>query len=201
MRVVKKGWASVVNRMVHRRHVLSLRVDMPCPHMIILLTLTTYPQFFLIGAILLLDIIRKQAETKSKMNWTPLGDVPKRNGFFSQGTKVTGIPYSSVEELDKVCLLPSLKESAEMLKPIWREDNLTFKEIQAHPDTNLPLGGIVVSKWQQVKDLIMRVSAYLPWTPYLVTDIIPTETGVKILEINSHGQACNCEAHYPFCLN
>ena len=27
------------------------------------------------------------------------------------------------------------------------------------------------------------------------------ETGVKILEINSHGQACNCEAHYPFCLN
>ena len=48
-----------------------------------------------------LEIMRKRAETISKISWTPLGDVPKRNGAFSQGIKVTGIPYSSVKELDK----------------------------------------------------------------------------------------------------
>lgn len=31
--------------------------------------------------------------------------------------------------------------------------------------------------------------------------IIPTEDGFNILEINSHGQARNCEAYNPFYLN
>lgn len=48
-----------------------------------------------------LEIMRKRAETISKISWTPLGDVPKRNGIFPQGTEVKGIPYSSVKELDK----------------------------------------------------------------------------------------------------
>lgn len=92
-------------------------------------------------------------------------------------------------------------DSGEMFNPIWREDDLTFNRIQVHPDTKKPLDGVVIPDWQMLKDLILRVSAYLPWTPYLVTDVILTDSGFKILEINSHGQARNCEAHYPFCLN
>lgn len=92
-------------------------------------------------------------------------------------------------------------ETGKMFKPIWREDDLTFNRIQVHPDTNNALEGIEIPNWHILKELILRVSAYLPWTPYLVTDLIPTDTGFKILEINSHGQARNCEAHYPFCLN
>ena len=38
-------------------------------------------------------------------------------------------------------------------------------------------------------------------TPYLVMDIIPTENGFSILEINSHGQVANVEPFYPFAAN
>lgn len=92
-------------------------------------------------------------------------------------------------------------ETGEMFKPIWRENDLIFKQISVHPDTKVPLDGVRIPEWQQLKDLILQISAYLPWTPYLVTDIILAENGPRILEINSHGQARNCEAHYPFCLN
>lgn len=92
-------------------------------------------------------------------------------------------------------------DSGELFKPIWRENDTTFIKIAAHPDTNIKIDGIVVPNWTELRKLILRVSSYLPWTPYLVTDIIPTENGFKILEINSHGQVRNCEAHYPFCLN
>lgn len=92
-------------------------------------------------------------------------------------------------------------DTGEMFKPIWRENDLVFNPITVHPDTKVTLDGIIIPNWQYLKELILQISAYLPWTPYLVTDIIPTENGFKILEINSHGQARNCEAHYPFCLN
>ena len=45
------------------------------------------------------------------------------------------------------------------------------------------------------------VSRHLAMTPYLVMDIIPTDDGFKILEINSHGQVKSVEAYYPFLLN
>ena len=92
-------------------------------------------------------------------------------------------------------------ETGRLFKPIWRENDTTFKHIVKHPDTHVELDGIIVPNWEKLKTLIVSISSYLPWTPYLVTDIIPTEDGFKVLEINSHGQARNCEAHYPFCLN
>lgn len=92
-------------------------------------------------------------------------------------------------------------DSGVLFKPIWRENDTTFYGIENHPDTHIHLEGLVMPNWNILRKLIVEVSNYLPWTPYLVTDIIPTEDGFKILEINSHGQVRNCEAHYPFCLN
>lgn len=48
-----------------------------------------------------LEVMRKRSETIGNIRWTPLGEVPKRNGVFTKGVEVTGIPYSSVKELDK----------------------------------------------------------------------------------------------------
>lgn len=45
--------------------------------------------------------MRKRAELIGNIKWTPVNDVPKRNGVFHQGKEVSGIPYSSVKELDK----------------------------------------------------------------------------------------------------
>lgn len=48
-----------------------------------------------------LQIMRERAKRIGSIKWTPLGEVPKRDGSFTTGMEVTGIPYSSVKELDK----------------------------------------------------------------------------------------------------
>ena len=37
----------------------------------------------------------------SNIQWTPLGTIPRNSGSYSAGKTVTGIPYSSVKQLDK----------------------------------------------------------------------------------------------------
>lgn len=48
-----------------------------------------------------LEQMRRRAETIGNIKWVPKKEVLKRNGVFPQGVAVTGIPYSSVKELDK----------------------------------------------------------------------------------------------------
>lgn len=48
-----------------------------------------------------LDQMRVRADIIGKIKWTPKGEVPKRDGVFPPGVEVTGVPYSSVKELDK----------------------------------------------------------------------------------------------------
>ena len=60
------------------------------------------------------------------------------------------------------------------------------------------MSGFVIPRWEDLRKLVLNVSAYLAVTPYLVMDIIPTEKGFSILEINSHGQVGNMEPFYPF---
>ncbi|MGN0182431.1 MAG: sugar-transfer associated ATP-grasp domain-containing protein [Candidatus Ornithomonoglobus sp.] len=88
-------------------------------------------------------------------------------------------------------------ESGTMFNPIYFEREYVYKHMKRHPDTGKELEGIVVPDWDNLKTLVKKVSAYLPVTPYLVMDLIPTENGFAILEINSHGQLRTCEAFYP----
>ena len=48
-----------------------------------------------------LEQMRRRAETIGSIRWTPKREVSKRTGVFPQSVEVTGIPYSSVKELDK----------------------------------------------------------------------------------------------------
>lgn len=45
--------------------------------------------------------MRKRAHQIADVSWTPLGNIPNLSGFFSCGGTISGIPYSSVKELDK----------------------------------------------------------------------------------------------------
>lgn len=83
-------------------------------------------------------------------------------------------------------------------KPLIRVADNLYVPCPEHPDTHIPLSGFVVPQWQDLKKLVLDVSAHLAVTPYLVMDIIPTESGFSILEINSHGQVGNMEPFYPF---
>ena len=76
---------------------------------------------------------------------------------------------------------------------IIRRNNLT-----THPDTGKKIEGFVLPNFDELKKLVTDVSNYLSNAPYLVMDIIPTNNGFHILEINSHGQQRIIEPFYPF---
>lgn len=86
-------------------------------------------------------------------------------------------------------------------KPLYREADNLYVGCEKHPDTGKSLVGFTLPNNDKLQDLVTSVSRYLPMAPYLVMDIIPTEDGFSILEINSHGQVGNVEPFYPFTAN
>lgn len=92
-------------------------------------------------------------------------------------------------------------ETGKLFKPLYRGEYCQFDHIEYHPDTNVKLDELSVNNWNSLVTLCKKVSRYLAMTPYLVMDIIPTDNGFKILEINSHGQVRIIEPFYPFLLN
>ena len=92
-------------------------------------------------------------------------------------------------------------DNGESFKPIYREDDDTFIPCPTHPDTGKNLIGDIVPDWDELKRFVTEISEYIPMTPYLIMDIVPTDDGFSILEINSHGQLRILEPFYPFLKN
>ena len=88
-----------------------------------------------------------------------------------------------------------------LFDPYIRETETWFPKCTLHPDTGLQIDGTEIPNWKELTDVVKRITNYIPWAPYLVMDIIPTEDGIAILEINSHGEVQGIEGHYPFCKN
>lgn len=93
-------------------------------------------------------------------------------------------------------------ETGRVFNPLLRsgdEQNIIIGKPQRyHPDTGADLEDITVPHFDELCKLAKTISTHLSMTPYLVTDIIPTDTGFEILEINSHGQVRNLEPFFPF---
>ena len=45
--------------------------------------------------------VLRRASQLATIRWTPMGEVPFNGGFFSAGTTVVGIPYSSTKQINK----------------------------------------------------------------------------------------------------
>ena len=71
---------------------------------------------------------------------------------------------------------------------VYFYSDFDYERTHIHPDTNKNLEDIIVPDILGIKQVVLNISSYLSATPYLVMDIIPTDKGPKILEINSHGQ-------------
>ena len=78
---------------------------------------------------------------------------------------------------------------------------LRSHKITNHPDTGKNMEGVRVPNWADMVKLIKQVAGSMPWIKYIVMDIIPSDDGFKILEINSHGQTWVLEPHYPYLKN
>ena len=55
----------------------------------------------------------------------------------------------------------------------------------AHPDTGYVLKGKKLPFWEEVKDAVYSACAYLSSLEYFGGDVVVSEEGVQILEINS----------------
>ncbi len=64
-----------------------------------------------------------------------------------------------------------------------------------HPDTGVPLRG-VLPYWPQIKEAVEEVAAYLYPIEYLGFDVVVTQEGFRILEINTH-QDLHRYTEYP----
>ena len=93
-------------------------------------------------------------------------------------------------------------QSGRLFNPLLRggdaEGIIRGTSIKNHPDTGVNLETLSIPNFSELIDMVKRVSAHLAMTPYLVMDIIPTDSGFAILEINSHGQVRNLEPFFPF---
>ncbi len=69
-----------------------------------------------------------------------------------------------------------------------------------HPDTNMQIGGILPS-WESFKTILIKISAYLPQLKYMGYDVIFTNNGFKIIEINSHQGIKFHQFYQPFFAN
>ena len=91
-------------------------------------------------------------------------------------------------------------ETGEIFKPLYRPFDHEYKHVpcEFHPDTGLKIEGTVVPNYDKLKELVKAISAYMPFSPYLMMDIIPSDEEFYVLEINSHGQPITMEPYYPF---
>ena len=93
-------------------------------------------------------------------------------------------------------------ESGRIFHPIMRsgdaEGIILRKDQRFHPDTGADLEALMMPRFGELNEMVKRISGSMAMTPYLVMDVIPTDEGFEILEINSHGQVRNLEPFYPF---
>lgn len=69
-------------------------------------------------------------------------------------------------------------------------------ECPYHPDTGVPIQG-EVPHWDLIKNKISEIGTYIPQIKYMGYDIVVTDNGFKILEINSHQSLVNMQSFYP----
>lgn len=90
-----------------------------------------------------------------------------------------------------------IDENGAFFNPLIELSDYDFEKIEVHPDTGKKLLGNSLRNLDQLKSIVKEISGYLPTTPYLIFDIIPTDDSFVILEINSHGQPFNFEPFNP----
>lgn len=61
-------------------------------------------------------------------------------------------------------------------EPVWHE---------RHPDTGTQIKGTLIPGWKEIRSKILKIADTLAVVPYMGWDVIITEDGFKVLEINS----------------
>lgn len=60
-----------------------------------------------------------------------------------------------------------------------------INELDRHPDTGSQIKGIIVPNWANIKQQIINVAEKFPYIPFMAWDVVVTEAGISIIEINA----------------
>lgn len=90
-----------------------------------------------------------------------------------------------------------IDEDGVIFNPFYEYSDYEWESVKYHPETKNRIEGERMQNMDKLKKLVIDVAGYLPTTPYLIFDIIPTDDSFSILEINSHGQPFNFEPFHP----
>ncbi|MFA5015603.1 MAG: sugar-transfer associated ATP-grasp domain-containing protein [Actinomycetota bacterium] len=116
--------------------------------------------------------------------------------FFRFGTKSTGV----VDNVDAGGMLCGVDiETGQFYNPKYRNKD-SWIQTNVHVDTKVKIEGIV-PHWNLITKKIIEICNYLPQLKYLGFDIIVTDGGFKIIEINSHIGICTTQMYYPMLKN
>ena len=74
-------------------------------------------------------------------------------------------------------------KDGKVFEPKFIRDNKLIG-IKKHPDTNENME-ITLPEWDKIKSIVLKIAEYIPQLSYLGFDIIITNDGFKIIEINS----------------
>ena len=115
-----------------------------------------------------------------KTGTTISGSIPKIADYICSGIDIeSGVIFKSIMQVD---LAINARKA---------------KEVDVHPDTKQKIIGTSMPDFKELRELLLNVATQLPMATYMCYDIILSDEGYKILEINSHGQMDNFEPFFP----
>lgn len=72
---------------------------------------------------------------------------------------------------------------------------MSYTMIQEHPETHMPFN-VRAENWEMMVDVLKEMGNFHPQLEYLGYDVVMTDDGFKILEINTMQEMINFECHY-----
>jgi hypothetical protein len=85
-------------------------------------------------------------------------------------------------------------ETGKLFKPIVYLNKMP-REQAAHPDTGIKIEGEKIPHWHFIKEKLYEIFTSYPQLLFFGIDIVVTESGFKIIEINSHPDSA--QIYYP----
>jgi len=85
-------------------------------------------------------------------------------------------------------------------RALHKSEDHGIRFLDRHPDTGALISGTTIPRWEYVKSEVLRMANSLPFIPYMGWDIVMTNSGFKVLEINSLPTLL-WQIHSPICDN
>lgn len=92
-------------------------------------------------------------------------------------------------------------ETGEIGAPISYSGGGVYRRFECHPDSGSPIEGVRIPKWEERKDLLLRLAKSLPFLKYVGWDVAIGDESVTVIEGNSYTDVNLFQAHRPFLID